>query len=57
MVIYLKRVWIEKDVSYDYLRVFNSKAFVNVLKDERSKFNYKTEPYIFIWYNYEKFEL
>ena len=36
------RVWFDKDVSYDHLKVFGSKASVHVPKDERSKLNVKT---------------
>ena len=32
----LKRVWIGKDVSYSYLRVFGCRAFVHIPRDERS---------------------
>ena len=36
------RVWFDKDVSFDHLKVFRCKACVHVPKDERSKLNVKT---------------
>ena len=44
-----------KDVSYDHLRVFGRKAFVYVLKDERSKLDAKTRHCIFIVYGLDEF--
>ena len=44
-----------KDVSYDHLRVFGCKAFVHILKDERSKLDVKVKPCIFLGYGHEKF--
>ena len=44
------KVWFGKDVSYDHLRVFRGKAYVNVPKDERSKLDSKTRDYIFVGY-------
>ena len=44
-----------KDVSYDHLRVFGCKAFVHILKDERSKLDVKIKPCIFLGYGHEKF--
>ncbi|KAL4296424.1 hypothetical protein GQ457_12G004830 [Hibiscus cannabinus] len=43
-------VWFGKDVSYDHMRVFCCKAFVDVPKDERSKLDVKTRQCIFIGY-------
>ncbi|XP_057968572.1 subtilisin-like serine-protease S [Malania oleifera] len=44
------RIWYVKDVSYDHLRVFGSKAFVHVPKDDRFKLgkavHYYWEKYI-----------
>ena len=37
----LERVWIEKDVSYKYLRVFGCKLYVHIPKDERLKLDDK----------------
>ena len=36
-------VWFNKDVSYDHLKVFGSKASVHVPKDGRSKLDVKTK--------------
>ena len=44
------RVWFDKDVSYDHLKVFGCKACVHVPKDERSKLDVKTNQCIFIGY-------
>jgi len=49
----LDRVWYGKYVSYSYLRVFGSRAFVHVLKDERS--DVKTRECIFIGYGHDEF--
>lgn len=37
------RVWTKRDVSYKYLRVFGYRAYVYVLKDERSKLDDKAK--------------
>ena len=44
------RVWFDKDVFYDHLKVFGCKACVHVPKDEWSKLDVKTKQYIFIGY-------
>nr|KYP46584.1 Retrovirus-related Pol polyprotein from transposon TNT 1-94 [Cajanus cajan] len=44
------KIWFGKNVSYDYLRVFDCKTFVHVLKDKRSKLDMKTRQCIFIGY-------
>ncbi|RDX66523.1 hypothetical protein CR513_54698, partial [Mucuna pruriens] len=44
------KIWFGKDVKYDYLRVFNCKAFVHVPKHERSKLDMKIKQCIFIGY-------
>ena len=49
------RVWTGKNVSYDHLRVFGCKAFVHVLKDERSKLDVKTRQCIFLGYGEDEF--
>ncbi|KAB5521854.1 hypothetical protein DKX38_026173 [Salix brachista] len=49
------RVWNGKDVSYDHLRVFGCKAFVYILKDERSKLDVKTRQCIFLGYGLDEF--
>ena len=35
-------VWYGREVFYDHLRVFGCKAFVHILKDEKSKLDVKT---------------
>ena len=45
-----EKVWSENNISYGYLRVFHCKAFVHVLKDERSKLDIKARQCIFIDY-------
>ena len=37
------RVWFDKDVSYDHLKVFGCKTCVHIQKDERSKLDVKTK--------------
>jgi len=49
------KVWYGKDVSYNHLRVFGSKAFVHVPKDERSKLDAKIRECIFIGYGHDEF--
>ena len=49
-------MWYGKDVSYNHLRVFGSKAFVHVPKDERSKLDAKTRECIFIGYGHDEFD-
>ncbi|RDX95283.1 hypothetical protein CR513_22221, partial [Mucuna pruriens] len=48
-------IWFDKDVKYDHLRVFCYKAFVHVLKDERSKLDMKTRQCIFIGYGHNEY--
>jgi hypothetical protein len=36
------RVWYNKDVPYDHLKVFGCKAFVHIPQDERLKLDAKT---------------
>jgi hypothetical protein len=48
-------IWKGKDVSYDHLRVFSCGAFVQILKDERSKLDSKTNECIFLGYENGKF--
>ena len=45
-----EKVWTGKEVSYDHLRVFGSKAFVHIPKDERSKLDPKAKQCIFLGY-------
>nr|KYP52472.1 Retrovirus-related Pol polyprotein from transposon TNT 1-94 [Cajanus cajan] len=49
------KFWFDKNVSYDYLRVFGCKTFVYVPKDERSKLDTKTRQCIFIGYGHNEF--
>lgn len=42
------RVWCDKDVSYDHLKVFGCKAFVHIPQDERSMLDSKTRQCIFL---------
>ena len=45
-----ERVWIGKDVSYSYFKVFGCKVFVHVPKEQRSKLDSKFTPCIFVEY-------
>jgi len=49
------KIWFGKNVKYDHLRVFGCKAFVHVLKDERSKLDAKSRQCIFIGYSENEF--
>jgi hypothetical protein len=49
------RVWYNKDVSYDHLKVFGCKAYVHIPQDERSKLDAKTRQCIFIDYGLDEF--
>ena len=49
------RVWFDKDISYDHLKVFGCKACVHVQEDERSKWDVKTKQHIFIGYGQDEF--
>ncbi|RDX66527.1 hypothetical protein CR513_54694, partial [Mucuna pruriens] len=49
------KIWFDKDVKYDHLRVFGCKAFVHVPKDERSKLVMKTRQCIFIRYGLDEY--
>ena len=51
-----QRVWTRKDVPYSHLMVFGCKAFMHVPKEQRSKFNDKATPCIFIGYGDEEFD-
>ena len=50
-----ERVWTGKDVSYSHLKVFGCKAFVHVPKEQRSKLDSKSTPYIFVGYGDAEF--
>ena len=49
------RMWLGKDVSYKYLRVFGCRAFAHVPKEERSKLDDKTRQCIFLGYGDAEF--
>jgi transposase InsO family protein len=49
------RVWYNKDVSYDHLKVFGCKAYVHIPQDERSKLDSKTRQCIFLGYGLDEF--
>jgi len=49
------RVWYNKDVSYDHLKVFGCKAFVHIPQDERLKLDAKTRQCIFFGYGLDEF--
>lgn len=49
------RVWYNKDISFDHLKVFGCKAFVHIPQDERSKFDPKTRQCIFVGYGLDEF--
>ena len=38
-----EKVWIEKDILYDHFRVFGSRAFIHILKEERFKLDRKSK--------------
>ena len=50
-----ERVWTEKDVSYKHFRVFCCRAYVHILKDERSKLDDKANKCIFLGHRHEEF--
>lgn len=50
-----ERVWRGNDVSYKYLRVFGSHAFINVLKDKRFKLDAELRQCIFLGYTHDEF--
>ncbi|GJR18120.1 putative RNA-directed DNA polymerase [Tanacetum coccineum] len=51
----LAEVWSGKDVSYCHLPVFGCKASVHIPKDERSKFDVKGKPSVFLRYGQDEF--
>jgi len=52
----LEKIWFVKNVSYDHLCVFGCRAFVHVLKDERSKLDKKIRQCIFTRYGQDEFD-
>ena len=51
-----QRVWMGKDVPYSHLKVFGCKAFMHLLKEQRSKLDDKETSCIFIEYGDEEFD-
>jgi hypothetical protein len=52
----IRRKWFEKiKMSYNHLRMFDYRIFVHIAKDERSKFDNKTNEYIFLGYENGEF--
>jgi len=49
------KIWFDKNVRYDHLRVFGCKAYVHVPKDERTNLDAKTRQCIFISYGQDEF--
>ena len=52
----LEKVWLEKLVSYDHLRVFGCRAFIHIPRDKWSKLDCKSKECIFLRYGHEQFE-
>ena len=50
-----QRVWIGRDISYKYLRVFGCLAYMHIARDQRSKLDKKTKPCIFLGYSEDEF--
>jgi hypothetical protein len=50
-----KRISKGKNMYYDHLTVFGCRVFVHILKDERSKFDSKTNECIFLGYRNGEF--
>ena len=48
-------MWTGKEISYNHLNVFGCKAFIHVLKEQRTKLDDKAIPCIFNGYGDEKF--
>ena len=51
----LEKVWLEKLVSYDHLRVFGCRIFVYIPQDKQSKLDSKSKECIFLGYGHEQF--
>ncbi|CAN0905823.1 Retrovirus-related Pol polyprotein from transposon TNT 1-94, partial [Linum grandiflorum] len=49
------RAWKGRDPTYSHLRVFGSKAYMHVPKEQRSKLDSKTVPCIFVGYADEEY--
>lgn len=50
-----EKIWLEKDVSYSYLRVFGCKAFAHIPKEHRTKLEDKATPCILVGYGDPEF--
>ena len=49
------RVYYDKEISYEHLKVFGCKAFVHIPQYERSKLDSKTRQCIFLGYGGDQF--
>ena len=52
----LEKVWTCKEISYNHLKVFGCKAFIHVLKEQRTKLDDKSIPCILIGYGDKEFD-
>ena len=50
-----RKTWTGKDVSYSHLWVRRCKTFVHITKEQRSKFDDKAVPHVFVRYGDEEF--
>ena len=50
-----EKVWTDKEISYNHLKVFECKAFIHVPKEQRMKLGDKDIPCISIGYGDDKF--
>ncbi|MCQ7416422.1 hypothetical protein NP118_23750, partial [Salmonella enterica] len=50
-----ERAWKGRDPTYSHLRVFGSKAYMHVPKEQRSKLDSKTNPCVFVGYGDEEY--
>ncbi|GAA0156231.1 hypothetical protein LIER_38239 [Lithospermum erythrorhizon] len=48
-------VWTGKNITYKHLRVFGCRAFVHILKDERTKLDVKSKQCVFLSHGDDKF--
>lgn len=51
----LERAWTGEDVSYEHLRIFDCRVFVQIPRTERSKLDAKSKQCIFLCYAHEEF--
>ena len=52
----LEKVWTCKEISYNHLKVFGCKAFIHILKEQRTKLDDKVIPCILIGYGDNEFD-